>query len=118
MARSWPATWLGRWEEAAEVIERALRLFPPRVYGTYLWQLAGDIAVARGDLAAAAQSVASIESVLKGTRYHDQYHLPLIRLETEVWLARGRPAEALPAVENALDRFYLRHSPRYTWPLL
>ena len=113
-----PLVSLGRWEEAAEVIERALRLFPPRVSRTYLWRLAGDMALARGDLAAAAQSVASIKSVLDNTRYHDQYHLPLVRLETELWLARGQPAEALPAVEDALDRFDLRHSPRYAWPLL
>ncbi len=33
-------------------------------------------------------------------------------------LAQGRSAEALSAVEGALDRFDLLHSPRYTWPLL
>jgi ATP/maltotriose-dependent transcriptional regulator MalT len=113
-----PLLSMGRWDEAGEVIEGALRLFAPRVSRTSQWRLAGDIALARGDLAAAAQSVTSIRSVLDDTRYHDQYHLPLVRLETEVRLAQGRPAEALPAVEDALDRFDLRHSPRYTWPLL
>jgi ATP/maltotriose-dependent transcriptional regulator MalT len=113
-----PLLSLGRWDEAGEVIEGALRLFAPRVSRTGQWRLAGDIALARGDLAAAAQSVASIRSVLNDTRYHDQYHLPLVRLETEVRLAQGRPAEALPAVEDALDRFDLGHSPRYSWPLL
>ena len=59
-----PLVSLGRWDEAGEVIERALRLFPPRLNRTCLWRLAGDIALARGDLPAAAESVASIRSVL------------------------------------------------------
>ena len=90
-----PLVSLGRWDEADEIIEGALLLFPPRVDRTYLWRLAGDIALARGDLAAAAEYVASIRAVLDDTRYHDQYHLPLVRLETELSLAQGRPAEAL-----------------------
>jgi len=113
-----PLVSLGRWDEAAEVIECALRFFAQRVYRTYLWRLAGDIALARGDLAAAAESVASMRSVLDNTRYQDQYHLPMIRLDTEVLLAQGRPAEALAAAEDALDRFDVLQSPRYAWPLL
>jgi len=113
-----PLMSLGRWDEAREIAEGALQLFPPRVNRTYLWRLIGDIALARGDLAGAAESVASMRAVLEHTRYHDQYHLPLVRLETEVRLAQGRPAEALSVVEDALDRLDLVHSPRYTWPLL
>ena len=113
-----PLVSLGRWDEAGEVIEHVLRLFPLRLNRTYLWRLAGDMAVARGDLAAAAESVASIRSVLDHSRYYDQYHLPLVQLETELRLAQGRPAEALSAVEHALDHFDVRKSPRYAWPLL
>jgi tetratricopeptide (TPR) repeat protein len=113
-----PLVSLGRWEEAGDVIERALQLFPPQVNRTYLWRLAGDIALARGDLAAAAESVASIRAVLDDTRYHDQYHLPLARLETKLLLALSRPAEALSAVEDPLDRFDMLPSPRHAWPLL
>ena len=109
---------LGRWDEATEVIEGALRLFAQRVYRTYLWRLAGDIALARGDLAAAAESVASIRPVLDDTRYLDQYHLPMVRLETELLLAQVRPAGALSAVEDALNGFDVLQTPRYTWPLL
>jgi ATP/maltotriose-dependent transcriptional regulator MalT len=113
-----PLLSLGRWDEAEEVIEHALRLSPTRVNRTYLWRLAGDIALARGDLASAAESVASIRAVLDGTRYHDQYHLPLARLEIELLVARARPPEALSAVEDALDRFDMLPSPRYAWPFL
>jgi len=113
-----PLLSLGRWDEAAEIIEGALRLSPPRVNRTYLWRLTGDIALARGDLAAAADSVASIRAVLEETRHHDQHHLPLVRLDTELRLAQERPAEALGAVHDALDRLDLRRIPRYAWPLL
>ena len=113
-----PLLALGRWDEAGEVIERALQLFPPRVHRTYLWRLAGEIALARGDLAAAAGYVASIRSVLDDTRFHDQYHLPLARLEAEMRLARDSPAEALSAVEDALNHFDTRPGPQYAWPLL
>jgi ATP/maltotriose-dependent transcriptional regulator MalT len=113
-----PLVSLGRWDEAGEVIERALRLFPPPLSRSCQWRLAGDIAMARGDLPAAAESVASMRSVLDQARYHDQYHLPLIRLETELRLAQQRPAEALAAVEDALDRYDMQPSPRYAWPLL
>jgi DNA-binding CsgD family transcriptional regulator len=113
-----PLVSLGRWDEAAEVIEGALRLNAPRVYRTCLWRLAGDISLARGDLAAAAESVAWIRSVLDDSPYLDQYHLPMVRLETGLSLAQGRPAEAWSGVEDALDRFDVLRSPRYAWPLL
>ncbi len=113
-----PLVSLGRWDEAGEVIERALRLFPPRLNRACMWRLAGDIALARGDLRAAAESVASIRSVTDNARYDAQYHLPLIRLETELRLAQQRPADAMSVVGDALDRHDLRPSPRYAWPLL
>jgi ATP/maltotriose-dependent transcriptional regulator MalT len=113
-----PLVSLGRWEEAGEVIERALRLFPPRLNRACIWRLAGDIALARGDIDAAARFAASIRSVTEGARYDPQYGLPLVRLETTLRLAQQRPAEALSAVENALDRYPLPESPRYAWPVL
>ena len=113
-----PLVSLGRWDEAGEVIERALRLFPPPLSRSCQWRLAGDIALARGDLPAAAESVASMRSVLDQARYDDQYHLPLIRLETELRLAQQRPADALSAIGDALDRHDMRPAPRYAWPVL
>ena len=84
-----------------------------------MWRLAGDIALARGDLRAAAESVASIRSVIDNARYDAQYHLPLIRLDTELRFAqRDEQADAMSVAEDALDHHDLRLSPRYTWPLL
>jgi DNA-binding CsgD family transcriptional regulator len=59
-----------------------------------------------------------MRSVLDRARYDDQFHLPLVRLETELRLAQQRPADALSAIGAALDRYDLRPSPRYAWPLL
>jgi ATP/maltotriose-dependent transcriptional regulator MalT len=113
-----PLVSLGRWDEADEVIERSLRLFPPRMNRACIWRLAGDVALARGDLSAASGFVASIRSVTEGSRYDPQYHLPLVRLETALRLAQGRPADALAAVADALDRWDVEENPRYTWPVL
>src|SRR6516165_6805723 len=113
-----PLVSLGRWGEAGEVIDRSLRLFPPRSSRSCTWRLAGDIALARGDVPAAAESVSSMRSMLDDSKYQDQYHLPLVRLETELRLAQGLPAAALSPVEDALSRFAVQQSPRYTWPLL
>ena len=113
-----PLVSLGRWDEAGEVIERALQLLPPRLSRSSLWRLTGDMALARGDLAAAAAAVASIKATLDRTRYKDEHQLPLARLEAELRLAQERPAEALAVMEDALDRFDVLRSPRYGWPLL
>ena len=113
-----PLVSLGRWDKAGQVIERALRLFPPRLNRACMWRLAGDIALARGDLTAAAGFATSIRSVTDGARYDPQYHLPLVRLETALRLAQERPAEALSVVEDTLDHYAVRESPRYAWPVL
>jgi tetratricopeptide (TPR) repeat protein len=113
-----PLVSLGRWDEAGEVIERALQLLPPRLSRSSLWRLSGDMALARGDLDAAAEALASVRAGLDGTRFKDEHQLPLARLETELRLAQGRPAAALTTIEDALDGFDLLRSPRYGWPLL
>jgi DNA-binding CsgD family transcriptional regulator len=113
-----PLVSLGRWEEAAEVIERALQLFPPRLNRSSLWRLSGDMVLARGDLPAAADAVTSIRAALRGVRYKDEYQLPVARLEAELRVAEQQPAAALAVVEETLDQFNVRPSPRYAWPLL
>jgi DNA-binding CsgD family transcriptional regulator/tetratricopeptide (TPR) repeat protein len=113
-----PLVSLGRWDEALEVIERGLQLVPPLLRRSALWRLSADVALARGDLAVAAESAASIAAVLEGTRFKDENQLPVAQLEADLRRAQGRPGEALSAVGDALDRWNVRTSPRYTWPLL
>lgn len=113
-----PLMSLGRWDEAGEVIEHALDLSPPPGTRAVLLLLAGQMALARGDLAGAAQSATATRGALTRHGYRDQTHLPLARLETGLRLARDRPGDALTIVGQALDRADVRRSPRYTWPLL
>jgi DNA-binding CsgD family transcriptional regulator len=109
---------LGRWDETADVIEHALELAPPPGPRAALLQLAGELALARGDLPGAADSAAATRDALAGFGYRDEIHLPLARLEAELHLARDRAGDALTAVEDALGRFDLLGSRRYAWPLL
>src|SRR5580700_2173926 len=67
-------------DAAAEVIERALEFMPPRVGRSSVWRLAGDVALGRGDLPAAAARAASVRAALDGVRYKDEHQLPLARL--------------------------------------
>jgi DNA-binding CsgD family transcriptional regulator len=113
-----PLVSLGRWDEAADVIEHALELSPPRSMRAVLLQLASEMTLARGDLAGAAESAAACRGALARLGYRDETHLPLARLEIELRLARDQAGDALTAVEDALGRFDLLGSPRYAWPLL
>jgi hypothetical protein len=109
---------LGRWDEAAGVIEHALELSLSPGTRAALLVLAGDVALARGDLPGAAESAAACRGALAGFGYRDQNHLPPARLETELHLAQDNAADALAVAGQALDRFNMLHSPRYAWPLL
>jgi DNA-binding CsgD family transcriptional regulator len=117
-----PLVSLGRWDEAIEAIGHALALSPPRGNRLALRQLAGDIALRRGDLAGARELADAVGAGLSRTGRQGcreaQYHLPLARLEAELLLAEGRPADARDVVTAAADRFDLVHNPRYAWPLL
>jgi DNA-binding CsgD family transcriptional regulator len=113
-----PLISLGRWDEAADVIEHALELSPPPGTRAALWQLAGEMTLARGDLPGAAETAAACRGALAGFGYRDQNHLPLARLETELHRMQDRPGDALAVVEQALDLFDLQSSPRYAWRLL
>jgi DNA-binding CsgD family transcriptional regulator len=113
-----PLVALGRWDEATGVIEHALELSPPLGTRAVLLHLAGEVALARGDLPGAADLVAACLGALAGFGYQDQHHLPLARLETELYLAQDRAGDALATTGQALDRIDLRRNPRYAWPLL
>jgi DNA-binding NarL/FixJ family response regulator len=116
-----PLAALGRWDEVAEVLEHALALSPTRhTNRAALRQLAGELALRRGDLAAAADSTAIARAALTmiGHWRRGQYRIPVARLEVELLLAEGRPADALAAADDAVGRLELALDPRYAWPLL
>ncbi|MEU6781245.1 response regulator transcription factor [Nonomuraea angiospora] len=107
---------LGRWDEAAEIVEHALRVTPTPSLRAYLMVPAGTIALARGDLAGAEQAAAHAREVFtRGTAYA-QDHLLLVRLEVDLRMAQGRAADAARLVAEALGGG--RTSPRYLWPVI
>jgi DNA-binding CsgD family transcriptional regulator/tetratricopeptide (TPR) repeat protein len=116
-----PLLALGRWEEAGEVLDHALALSPTRnTNRAGLRQLAGELALRRGELAVAADS-ASIASAAAGRVGHwlrGQYQIPAARLVIELLLAEKKPAEALAEAADAVGRLDLALDPRCAWPLL
>ncbi len=112
---------LGRWDEALKVSRGALDLYlAPGPMNRALQQvIIGSIVLARGDLAAAAQSVLTARDALRSARYEDQHQLPLARLEILFALAKDGPVAALAAASQIMDRFDLSgSSPRYGWPVV
>jgi DNA-binding CsgD family transcriptional regulator len=114
-----PLWYLGRWDEAVEVAERALDLAPPARTRVGLWLVDGMIALARGDLARAARRAAACRAVLAGGGYDEQHHLPLAVIEIDLALAADGPAAAAAVAAETLGRFDLSSgSPRYVWPVM
>ena len=117
-----PLISLGRWDEATEVLDHALALSPPQQsIRANLRQLAGEIALRRGDLAGAGDHAAAARAALAIGRYQGhrgQYYMPLAQLEIELHLAEGKTADALSAAADAAAGPELALDPRYAWPLL
>ena len=112
---------LGRWDEALKVSSGAQDLYlSPGPMNRALQQvIIGSIVLARGDLAAAAQSVLTARDALRSARYEDQHQLPLARLEILFALAKDGPVAALATASQVMDRFELSgSSPRYAWPVV
>lgn len=107
---------LGRWEEAAESIEHALRLTPTPSLRAYLMVLDGTIALAAGDLATVQDAAAYAREVFTAGTSYAQDHLLLVRMEVDLCKARGRTADAARLVAEALESG--KASPRYLWPVI
>jgi len=114
-----PLWYLGQWDEATEVAARALDLAPPTRTRVGLWVVDGAIALARGDLTAAARRAAACRAALADGGYDEQHHLPLAMLDIDAALAADGPTAAVATAAAALDQFDLSAaSPRYAWPVL
>ncbi|MGH3406873.1 MAG: ATP-binding protein, partial [Streptosporangiaceae bacterium] len=107
---------LGRWDDASRVVVAALGSGSVRVSRSSLWQLAGSLALARGDLDRARDNEAVAVELLAGVAYRDQHHLPVAGLQIELRAAEGQLAAALAAAQDALGRYDLQATPRYAWP--
>jgi DNA-binding CsgD family transcriptional regulator/tetratricopeptide (TPR) repeat protein len=105
-----PLYYLGQWDEASSVVQRALRLAPRSRNQAALEVVAGLIAVGRGDQAEARRAVESVRVSLHGARYEDQYHLSLAYLE--ILLDPTRAGSVLDRCDVAGGLT------RYAWPVI
>jgi DNA-binding CsgD family transcriptional regulator len=110
---------LGRWAEALTVIDQALARDPYGLIKGSHHYLRAEIAVARGDLGAAAPAIATARRLIgRGavTKAQDLY--PVCRVEAELLLAQGRADEAAAAVRPVMDGHGLRAETRYGLPAM
>jgi predicted ATPase/DNA-binding NarL/FixJ family response regulator len=108
----------GRWDEAGDVIARALGAPSNGEHRSLLWQQAGEHALLRGDLGAANDALSRATDLLARTSYQAQSHLPYFRLQIDLLAAEGHLAAALAVAHNAIAQCDVQESPRYAWPLV
>jgi len=113
-----PLLSLGRWDEALEVLERALNLDPPASFRTYLLGLATDIALARGEVDRAEALFDEAEQVMRRGSFRGQAVLPHQQRDLELRYIRGGLGEVVEAAGRVLRDDGLDLDPRYSWPLL
>ncbi|WP_240489717.1 helix-turn-helix transcriptional regulator [Actinomadura atramentaria] len=118
--RAEPLQSLGRWDEALVVLRDAFAQDPAVTIRTSLLVIAGEIALARGDLDAAATDLDAALGVLgvKTRWLKTQDYFATLRLQAGIALARDLPEEALRPVAQVVATPGLPDDARYAWPVL
>jgi DNA-binding CsgD family transcriptional regulator/tetratricopeptide (TPR) repeat protein len=117
-------TSLGRWDEASEVAEHALSLLPAAALRPQLLRLLGFIALARGDLGAAAAALRDARDASEGSpgggSCQTREALMLADLEVSLLATYGDTAGALAVAARVLTAEGARTArvKRFLWPLL
>ena len=114
-----PLISLGHWDEALRVVAQALAQDPYNLIRAALYYLRAEIAIARGDLATGAPTIASARRLIgRGVVARAQDLYPVCRLEAELAIAEGRPERAIAALGPVLDGHGLRAETRYGLPAM
>ncbi|MFI9582443.1 AAA family ATPase [Streptomyces sp. NPDC052236] len=109
---------LGRWDEAFQMAERALRIaLSPKPRGSATtWS--AFLILARGDVARAAEHVETARAHFGPHDPVPQNTLPLHTLALSVAAAQGRVLDARAEFERAAAAGFPPGTQRYAWPLL
>ncbi|XRQ05653.1 helix-turn-helix transcriptional regulator [Actinomadura welshii] len=115
-----PLVSLGRWDEAAAVLNHAMEQDPAVTTRTSLLVLSGWLALARGDLAVARERLLVSREImhLEMRWLKTQDFFSTLWFEANVALAEGRLEAALAAVGGVLDNPGLPDDARYALPAL
>ncbi|MFG3286206.1 AAA family ATPase [Streptomyces sp. NPDC048111] len=109
---------LGRWEEAADSIERVQRTaVSTKPLGNALMRRA-DLALLRGELEPAAASLADAHAAFGTYDPMAQHAIPLARIALGVEAARGHIDRARAELARAVEPGFPPGTQRYAWPLL
>jgi DNA-binding CsgD family transcriptional regulator len=107
----------GRWAEALEIQEEILSLGLPPLGRSHALLVRGQIAVLRGDAAAAAAAAAELRRLPAGLLGESQNALPLAQLEIDIQLASGDLASAA-GLAAAVPAQSGEGNPWFQWALL
>ncbi len=94
---------VGRFDEAVELIQEALRLDPPRMSVIHLELSSAWIALWRGDLAAAESALAPLRTLITDVQPMPQTVAQTVRIDAELAMFTGRPERAWSHVLFFLD---------------
>jgi DNA-binding CsgD family transcriptional regulator len=75
------------------------------------------VALARGQVEAAAEALSAAREALSDAPYQDQYHLTLAELTVRIRLAADGPAAGLDEAIGVTERYDLSGAPPHGWPL-
>ncbi|MFF3329897.1 AAA family ATPase [Streptomyces sp. NPDC002888] len=109
---------LGRWDEADRAGATARQLGRSAKTRGFHATLRAELALARGDLAEAADQVTAAHAHFGDHEDAPQHQLPLVRLAIGIAAAEGRLPDARTHLERALGPGLPPGTHRYGWPLL
>ncbi len=98
-----PLLALGQWDEAEQLITRALELDPPARYYWQILILRSWLSLQRAELAAASQALNEVKARIAGRHPGPQYAIPLAKVAAEIALAQNEPDKAWRQVRDSLD---------------
>ncbi|MEV0413347.1 AAA family ATPase [Streptomyces sp. NPDC050448] len=109
---------LGRWDEAAEAAQRALRVGQSAAPRGSASARLSYLALARGEMTEATGRLASAHAHFGTHDSQPQHRIPLYRLAVGVAAGEGRIADVRAEITEAVACGFPLGQHRYAWPLL